>query len=231
MADETLFNQVLKALDDHAAKGEPAFEMVMTTSNHRPFIFPKDRVQAKQGVREGGVRYTDWAIHDFLKKAESRPWFDNTVFVIVADHQASAAGKTALPVNKYHIPCLVYAPALIAPAVNDRLISQMDLAPTLLGMLGISYTSRFMGRDIAAVPAGQERAFISTYQTLGYVEGDRLVILKPGKKSAVFRIADWNKSRYEKLPPDPALEARAIAWYQGASELYQNGGLQNPARG
>ena len=230
VADETLFQQVLKAMDDHAAKGEPAFEMVMTTSNHRPFIFPEDRIQAKQGGREGGVRYTDWAIHDFLKKAERRPWFNNTVFVIVADHQASAAGKTALPVNKYHIPCLVYAPALIAPGVNDRLISQMDLAPTLLGMLGISYTSRFMGRDIATVPAGQERAFISTYQTLGYVEGDRLVMLKPGKQSSVFRIADWQKSRYEKLPPDSALEERAIAWYQGASELYQSGGLQNPSR-
>lgn len=228
VADEILYSQVLKSMDGHYANREPAFEMVMTTSNHRPFLFPEGRVHAQPGGREGAVRYTDWAIRDFLKKAESRPWFNNTIFVIIADHQASVAGKTDLPVGKYHIPCIIYAPGLIRPGVCDRLISQMDLAPTLLGMLGISYSSRFLGRDIAQIPKGEERIFISTYQSLGYIEGNTLVVLKPGKQVDSYRIEDWNKSKYIKIDNDPALVDKAITWYQGANYLFKSGLLKNP---
>ena len=86
VADESLFTQVLKSLDDHDQKGDRAFEMVMTTSNHSPYTFPEGRVDAPQGVRESAVLYTDWAIHDFLERAKSHPWFSRTVFVILADH-------------------------------------------------------------------------------------------------------------------------------------------------
>ena len=229
VADEILFDKVLETMDAHAAKQEPALELVMTTSNHRPFIFPAGRVQAKQGGREGGVRYTDWAIQDFLEKASKKPWFQNTVFVIVADHQASAAGKMALPVNKYHIPCIIYAPGLIPAGVNNRLLSQMDLAPTLLGILGVSYTSRFLGQDIQKTTPGQERIFISTYQSLGYIENNHLLILKPGKKVETYRILDWEKNLYEKEPVNPVLQEHAIAWYQGAYDLYTGGGMRNLA--
>lgn len=228
VADEILFSQVLKSMDEHDANKETAFEMVMTTSNHRPFLFPEGRLEAKQREREGAVRYTDWAIQDFLNRAEKKPWFKNTIFIIVADHQAAVAGKTDLPVGKYHIPCLIYGPKWIQPDVCDRLISQMDLPPTLLGMLGISYTSRFLGRDIAKVPVGEERVFISTYQSLGYIEGDTLTVLKPGKQAVTYQIEDWEQSDYKKITNDPVLVDKAVCWYQGASYLFKNGLLKNP---
>ena len=228
VADEILFDKVLETMDERAAKHEPTLEVVMTTSNHRPFRFPEGRVQAEQGSREGGVRYTDWAIQDFLEKARRKPWFANTVFVLVADHQAAAAGKMALPVHKYHIPCMIYAPGLIPAGVNDRLVSQIDLAPTLLGLLGVSYTSRFLGQDIYRTRLGQERIFISTYQSLGYIENNHLLILNPQQRVESYRILDWQKSRYEKEPLDPVLQEHAIAWYQGAYELYNVGDLKNP---
>ena len=227
VADETLFTQVLRSLDAHAAAGEPAFEMVMTTSNHRPFTFPEGRVDAAQGTREGAVRYTDWAIHDFLERAKQQPWFGNTVFVIVADHQAGVAGKTALPVDKYHIPCLVYAPGLIAPGVTDRLVSQMDLGPTLLGMLGLSYRTSWLGRDVFQTDAAGDRAFISTYQSLGLVKGDDLVVLTPDKSVAADKIADFTNSTYEKEPVPQPLAEEAVSWYQEASGLFKSGLLKN----
>lgn len=228
VADEILFSQVLKSMDEHYQAGQPALEMIMTTTNHRPFIFPEGRIDDKyQGIREGACRYTDWAISDFLKRAQSQPWFDDTIFVIVADHQANVAGKTSLPVNKYHIPCIIYSPKLVAPGKNDRLISQSDLAPTLLGMLGISYDSRFLGRDIAQVKPGDEHVFISTYQSIGYIQGDELVVLEPGKKVKTYHIDDWQTSRYTPVANKENLTNAAITWYQGASYLFKNGLLKS----
>ena len=145
--------------------------------------------------------------------------------MIVADHQALAAGKTSLPVNCYHIPCLIYAPKLVAAGVNDRLISQIDLPPTLLGMLGLSYTSKFLGFDINRTPAGQERAFISTYQMLGLVKNDTLTILSPNKKIEAYQIDNWQTSDY--TPIEPELTDEIVAYYQGASYLFKNNLLKH----
>ena len=227
VADETLFTQVLRALDEHAAAGEPAFEMVMTTSNHRPYTFPEGRVDGAQGTRNGAVRYTDWAIHDFLERAKTKPWFNNTIFVIVADHQADVAGKTALPVHRYHIPCLVYAPQLITPGSTDRLVSQMDLAPTLLGMAGLSYETSWLGRDLFQTPPSEDRAFISTYQSLGLVKDNQLIVLTPDQQVTASRIDDWQRSQYSAEPVPHELNQQALAWYEQASDLYKRGLLHN----
>ena len=227
VADETLFTQVLRSLDEHAAQGEPALEMVMTTSNHRPYTFPAGRVDGEQGTRNGAVRYTDWAIHDFLTRAKDKPWFSNTVFVIVADHQADVAGKTALPVHRYHIPCLVYAPELIQPGSTDRLVSQMDLAPTLLGMVGLSYQTSWLGRDLFQTPPSADRAFISTYQSLGLVQDDQLVVLTPDQQVSASHIDDWQTSKYTPEPVPNSLNQQALAWYEQASDLYKRGLLHN----
>ena len=51
----------------------------------------------------------------FFEMAQKQPWFKNTVFVIVADHCSSSAGKTELPMDKYRIPAMIYAPEFVAP--------------------------------------------------------------------------------------------------------------------
>ncbi|MBR2179210.1 MAG: LTA synthase family protein [Selenomonadaceae bacterium] len=226
VADEVLFTQVLKSMDDHFAKGEQALEMVMTTSNHRPFTFPEGRIDMPSGTRNASVKYTDWAIGDFLERAATKPWFDNTIFVIVADHQALAAGKATLPVNCYHIPCLIYSPKLIESGKCERLISQMDLAPTLLGMLGLPYEEKFLGHDINRVTETEDRAFISTYQLLGYVKNDTLTILSPDKKATAWHIDDWQTSEYSSLEADSALLDEAVAYYQTAAYLFKSGQLK-----
>ena len=226
VADEVLFTQVLKSLDEHFSKGERAFEMVMTTSNHRPFTFPEGRIDMPDGTRLAAVKYTDWAIGDFLDRASTKSWFDNTIFVIIADHQALAAGKSTLPINCYHIPCLIYAPKLIAPGKCDRLISQMDIAPTLLGMLDLSYEAKFLGHDINKVTETDDRAFISTYQMLGYVKNDTLIVLTPDKRATAYHIDDWSTSEYSNVEIDSNLLNEAISYYQGAAHLFKSGQLK-----
>lgn len=140
----------------------------------------------------------------------------------MADHQASAAGKTDLPLARYRIPLLIYAPKLFPPARNERLIAQIDIPPTLLGLLNWSYTSKFVGHDVNRLPPGKEHALISTYQTVGYLENDKLVVLEPGRRVRVETV-DWNSLATRPTADDPAAVEEAISVYEGASLAFKAG--------
>jgi phosphoglycerol transferase MdoB-like AlkP superfamily enzyme len=223
VADENLFTLATREIEHTLSKGKPIFAHVMTTSNHRPYTYPEGRIDIPSHTnRAGAVKYTDYAIGKFIRESRKKSWFSNTIFVIVADHCASSAGKTELPVNKYHIPLLIYSPGNIEPARIDRLMSQIDLGPTLLGLLNFNYTNKFFGYDIFKLEPGRERAFISTYQTLGYLKGDKLLILQPQKKSftVIPNFADGTAMPTEM---DEALLKEAIAWYQTSQYVFKEG--------
>lgn len=225
-SDEDLFNRTLHEADaDHAA-GKPFFHFVMTTSNHRPYTFPADRIDlpSKVSGRKGGVKYTDHAIAKFLQDASTKPWYQNTVFVIVADHCASSAGKTELPVENYHIPLMIFAPGgQVKPGVVSTLCSQIDYAPTLLGLLHWTYQSRFYGYDVLSLPPhAPGRALIANYQKLGLYRAGKLTILKPVRETETFSYDD-DTTELTGLPPDAPMLDDAIAYYQSASYLFKNG--------
>ncbi len=225
--DEGVFNYTLQQCDKSFKEGKLFFNHMMTVSNHRPYTYPDGRIDIPSAAQSiaGGVKYTDYAINKFLKDAATKPWFNNTLFVIVADHCSKSAGKTDLPVNRYHIPCFIYAPALISPSLEQKLTSQIDLAPTVLGLLNLNYTSRFLGYDIYRLPAGRERAFISTYQDMGYVKDGKLVILSPQQKLEMYAV-NYVTGAATKITSSDSLINEAIAWYQGANYLYKNDGYK-----
>ncbi|TMG74471.1 MAG: LTA synthase family protein [Betaproteobacteria bacterium] len=224
VADEHLFDHVLEEIDRErsARPGHPVFAHVMTTSNHRPYVYPSGRIDIPSGTgRDGAVKYSDYAIGRFIEQARARPWFDDTVFVIVADHGVNARSGMQIPVDKYLIPLFVYAPKHVAPRRIDRLMSQIDIAPTLLGLLDFSYTSKFFGRDILHAPPESDRAFVANYQTLGYLKGDRMVVLQPKKKVEVYRMSE--DMTHREPAQDPALAREAISFYQTASYAFRSG--------
>ena len=222
--DEASFNFTIQQCDKSFSSGKPFFNHIMTVSNHRPYNYPQGKIDISPVAQstQGAVKYTDYAINKFIKDAQQKPWFNNTLFVIVADHCSKSAGKTDLPINRYHIPCIIYAPQLVKPAIEKRLVSQIDLAPTILGLMNLSYTSRFMGYDIYNMHAGNERAFISTYQDMGYIKDGKMVILSPHQKTDMFK-PDFITGVNVKITPSDSLINEAIAWYQGASFLYKSG--------
>ena len=225
VADEDLYTLALGQMDKIHAQGKPFFLHVMTTTNHRPFTFPAGRVKEPTGTREGAIAYTDWSIADFIERTRAKPYFDDTVFVITADHDASSAGKTSLPVNRYHIPLWIYAPKHIAPRRVDRFMSQIDIAPTLLGLLNFSYRSRFFGYDIFQLQSGRERAFPATYEKLGYLRGGLLTILEPQKKVEQFHPDFSSGDATVATTRNPADIDDATAYYQVAAELFKQGRL------
>jgi len=224
VADEHLFDQVLREIDAGkvAHPQRPVFVHVMTTSNHLPYTYPPGRIDIAPGSgRLGGVKYTDYTLGRFLDQARTRPWFNDTLFVITADHGANARGTLRIPVDKYLIPVIVYAPAQVAPQRVDRLMSQIDIAPTILGLMNIRYYSKFFGRDILHSPPETDRAFVANYETLGYLKGDRLLVLHPKRKVEEFVMQGPQLERVAK--PDPGLTREAISYYQLASQLYRGG--------
>lgn len=223
VADENLFTLAQREIDKTVADGKPVFAQVMTTSNHRPFTYPDGRIDIPSHTgREGAVKYTDYAIGRFIRECSKKPWFDNTLFVIVADHCSGSAGTTNLPVDKYHIPMMIYSPKHVQPGRMERMMSQIDVGPTVFGMLNFSYNSKFYGVDIFKLEPGRERAFISTYQLLGFIRNDQLLILAPQQKSDELTI-NWADKSAVPSKVDADLMMETIAWYQAASYSFKNG--------
>jgi phosphoglycerol transferase MdoB-like AlkP superfamily enzyme len=224
VADEGLFLRVLREGDAAHAAGTPFFFHVMTTSNHQPYTYPAGRIDIPSGTgRAGAVKYTDWAIGKFVADARTRPWFDDTVFVIVADHTDNGRGYTQLPVDRYHVPCVVYAPKVVAPGRFDGVCSQIDVPPTLLGLLGFSYDTEFFGQDVLRRPP--DRALLCNYLHVGLYDGRRLVTLGPHRDAACDDIdCAWRPHCVD--PPDASLVFDAIAYFQSASDALQHDGYR-----
>ncbi len=225
VADEDLFALTLRELDARHAAGKRFFAHVMTTSNHRPFTYPEGRIDiASKTGREGGVKYTDYAIGEFIERARERPWFDDTVFVIVADHTHKGRGRQELPIENYHIPMIVFSPRHVQPGRVDTIASQIDVAPTLLGLLGFSYHSRFFGHDILRDGPSHPRALLANYQTVGYYESGRIVELRPNARVRVVDADGGHPVAMDELSRH--LVDEAISYYQLASEAYRQGELR-----
>lgn len=221
VCDEDIFMEAIAVMRRNAQTGKPAFLHIMSISNHRPFTYPDGRIDIspKAKSRKGGVKYADYAIGKFLAEASKEPWFKNTVFIIVADHCASSAGKTEIPLDKYQIPALIYAPGFIVPFSFKKVSSQIDIMPTVFGFLNLSYESYFYGKNVLS-PTYQPRAMMATYQDLGYLENNKLVVLSAGHKLNQFAVRVQNQSYIETLMTGnhDSVVMRAIANYQTASQ-------------
>ena len=222
ICDEDIYNQVIKEADMSFASKKPFFNFIMTTSNHRPYTYPENKIDIPSGSgREGAVKYTDFAIGEFINNIKDKPWFENTVIAIMADHCANSAGKWELNVGKYHIPALIYN--LPNHSKNKILpqASQIDFFPTLFGYLGWEYTSSFYGKDINTSLPKNQRAFIGNYRKLGLLKANRLSILGDQNKSFFYK---YDKETNTLEPKNETLKTleEIIAYYQTNDYRYQN---------
>ena len=230
VCDEDMYNKAVKVMSAEAKENKPFFNHIMTVSNHRPFTYPNNKIDIPGDIksRDGGVKYTDYSLRKFFEMASKQPWFTNTVFVIVADHCASSAGKTELPMDKYRIPAFIYSPG-IKPEKCTKLMSQIDLMPTLFGLLHFDYQSKFFGQDVLKSDY-KPRAFIATYQDLGFIKDNVLTILSPKQQVRQFElhlnqkkgIAPEYQIYYDEKPLKTErtdLVNETISFYQTASDM------------
>tara|TARA_R110002033_G_scaffold77030_1_gene128718 strand:- start:27651 stop:29627 length:1977 start_codon:yes stop_codon:yes gene_type:complete len=226
VCDMDIYNKVLKEADEAYETGKPFFDFVMTTSNHKPYTYPEGKIDIPSGTgRNGAVKYTDYAIGQFIKKAQQKPWFKNTVYVIMSDHCASSAGRWELDVKNYHIPALIFNLPNQPPEKVNKMASQIDVFPTLFSALHWNYKSNLFGNDIMSMQLQDERAFIGNYRKLGYLKDNKILILDEQKNANFY---SWNPSdnSLTTIPSEESFEKKSISFYEVSDDLYRNEGLK-----
>ena len=132
------------------------------------------------------MKYADFALGQFIARAKTQPYWDNTYFLIVSDHDTRVVGAALVPVNKFHIPGLLLGPD-VKPSQYTAVASQIDLAPTLLDYLGLSTEHPMIGHSLLSLPDNfPGRAIMQYGDTHAYMLGNRVVIHVPDKPGKQF---------------------------------------------
>ncbi len=224
-ADEYLFGDALKRMDRMTRAGRPVMLSMFTVSNHRPYKYPAGRIDkaAEQKRIENTATYADWAFGNFIERARSRPWFDDTVFVFVADHGPKINGAAQVPLQSFRIPLLFYAPKHIVARRVDTLGAQIDLAPTLLGLLGASYESRFFGQDLLRVKPGEGRIAVAHNYSVAFAKRGSAVVLEPDGRIKAYTFTPGREKLTPLARPDEAVARLGIALTQTAHHMFYAG--------
>jgi phosphoglycerol transferase MdoB-like AlkP superfamily enzyme len=226
--DEAIFTKALQEMDGLAATGKPFYSLVLSVSNHRPFTFPQDGIQALPRFhrRENVVRYADYALGRFMREAKAHAFYKDTVFVLMGDHGARVYGAAEIPLASYQVPILIVAPGVPAGARLDTMASSLDLPPTILGLLGLDYESKFFGHDLFRIDPAKGRALMTHNNDIALMQGSRIAVLGLHESADLFTVDPATGEMVPLKKPDPAgheLIEDAIAYFNGADRLYRAG--------
>lgn len=226
VCDEDTYHRTIAEMRAMNATGKPFFTTVLTVSNHKPYTYPKGRVAENPDDlrRENAVKYTDWALGQFFAEAKKEPFWTNTIFVLVADHGARVYGSQTIPIFSYEIPLLILGPAVVkAPRRDSQLACQLDVSPTILGLIGRPYETLFFGRDLLNTPSGNGFALLNHNRDIGMFRHNRMAVLNLNKTAEFFHGDPKTEEMTLSEKPDAAdlqLQADTEAIYQTADDLY-----------
>lgn len=231
-SDGDLFNQAHVELTKLHEEGKPFFSFIFTSSNHDPFEIPNEvinpityteeqlkKYDTKELLRHKAIQYADYALGEFIRKAKKQDYWENTVFLIVADHDARAMGSNLVPINNFHIPGVILNSGK-APIFDKRVVSQIDLAPTLLSLIGVSDDSPMLGQDLNESNASG-RALMQYADNFAYMVDDEVTILQPSKAPLNF-VYNFNKNSLKPKPENLTLSEIALAHVLWGSLAYEN---------
>jgi phosphoglycerol transferase MdoB-like AlkP superfamily enzyme len=221
VCDEDLFQRADQEFSQQA--GKPFFSLVFTSSNHSPFEFPEGKTplyESPSDTVNNAVKYADFALGEFFRKAKKSAYWENTLFLVVADHNSRVRGANLVPIEYFHIPALILG-GQVEPQIYSRLSSQIDLLPTLLGMMGIQDNHPATGHDlfrpdIANIPG---RAIMQYNTAQAYMRGDEVVVMGMDKKPALYHRSASGLTPAES--PNPGLIERALAYSVWSATAYQ----------
>jgi phosphoglycerol transferase MdoB-like AlkP superfamily enzyme len=210
VSDEDLFD---RAHETFSKSGDqPFFSLVFTSSNHTPFDIPEGRVEeSSYGRRETAINYADYALGRFFDMARQSSYWENTVFLIVADHSVRVVGGKLVPIERFRIPGVIVG-GTIEPRSIPGIASQVDLIPTLLSLIGLSGDHPGIGRDLTLpeYAAGAGRAMMQFNDLQAYMENDRIVVLRPDLEPTTFGVNSAGATVW--IPEgDSELERKALA--------------------
>ena len=213
--DDFLFQYALPVLDRQAQSGQSFFSVLLTISNHPPYIIPRSRTTEEQIVE-----YADWSIRNFMTEALKRPWADNTLFVLLGDHgKLVGTPECESPQSYNHIPLMIYGRD-IAPRIVDAYGGQVDLAPTLLGLLGIGYVQNDFGMDL--LKEKRPYMYFTADNLIGVRDSSRLFLYFPDTQQEIrYRTEGMTVQTAEDDPVFRDMKQYGFAMLQCAEVLVQ----------
>ena len=215
---------VEKANEYYKSKGDkPFFSLMFSTSNHDPFQFPDGKIELYEQPKNtvhNAIKYADFSIGKFFELAKKEAYFKKTIFIVIADHNTRTNGKHLIPIHKFHIPALIIGPNIKEGDVYKKLCSQIDMAPTLLNMIGVKVNTPMVGRNLLQLPENiPGRAIMQFHDINAFRVEDQVVIMQPYVEPLQFQISDKFEMTPTKL--DPELAKDALAHVLTANYLYK----------
>ncbi|WP_029815043.1 LTA synthase family protein [Vibrio parahaemolyticus] len=224
VSDEDLYNKADEEFERLSKGDKPFFSLVFTSSNHSPYEYPEGKIEqydSEHMTRNNAVKYSDYALGTFFDKAKKSSYWDDTIFIVIADHDARVFGANLVPVKHFHIPALIIGKD-IQPRKDDRIANNIDMPPTLLSLIGVDAKTPMIGRDLTKPLAREdERAMMQYDKNFGYLTRDNLVVLSPGEKVSTMEY-DFESQTMKPLEVDESVIDRAKANALFASKAYQN---------
>lgn len=219
VSDEDLVLKAHEKFKAHTAKGEKFVSVMFSSSNHSPFELPDGKIKFIEGKPrqsvENAVKYADFAIGRLFELAKKEPYYKNTVFVVVADHNVRVYGDDLVPVNMFHIPALIIADGL-KPQKFERLATQPDVLATALDLIGADLTYPVLGHSIYS-DKRQEMALMMFNDTFALRVGSKVAIVQPNKEALTFA---YENEHLKSIPHDIELEKDALAFVKVMDDMY-----------
>lgn len=206
--DKYVFDKSIEMMDKFYNNDKNFMLMVLSLTNHPPFTVP-DTFDKKVDINKdfndsyNTFKYTDYCLGQFFENIKNKPYFKDTIFVICGDHGQTLHYDLAFDYRKSYIPCLFYAPNIILPSINDKLTSQIDIAPTILNILNISSKNSFLGKDMfSEKDINKDFSFIVSGSDVGYLKNGFFYYIKigSGKNGSLKKIGNFYDEYKEKYP-------------------------------
>ncbi len=211
-------------------KKVPFFAAFMTSSDHGPYIVPKniDFKPKSTELRTAIVEYADWAIGHFLEIAKKESWFENTIFVFVADHGYAGSSPYEISLDYHHTPFIIYSPKYIPEGKEFNQVGlQVDVASTVLGFLHINFINSTPGMDI--IKDTRKYAVFSSDDKIGCLNDSLFSIIQADGTQKMFlyktkSMEDVSK-KYKSIADD--MKSYAYAYIQSSQWLIMNNFTQS----
>lgn len=185
--DHVLFDKVIEEVNA-LPNGAPFLSVVMTSSDHGPWVVPDNIPFKPNGAtkEENSTLYADWAIGEFMKKARTQRWYQNTMFIFLGDHGLSMGHTYEMPLSFHHVPLVVHQPAVLKPCTLSKAGYQPDITATVMGLLDRTYNNETFGIDL----------FKETHPFVAFTADDKSgCVNNEGFYYYKFRDMDYSKLR------------------------------------
>ena len=199
--DDYMFRFSIPVLNNLHKKNKPFFATFMTTSDHGPYFIPPYFKPTASEESLQATQYADYSLKTMMQMASKQPWFDNTLFVFIADHGAALDQDYEMPLSYNHVPMLFYAPKLIKkPQFFSKMACQIDVYPTVMGLLNIPYSNTTLGINL--VKENRPYSYFNADDKYGVIDENWFLMVREDNSSYLYKYQSKDHKDYAKDFPE-----------------------------